>query len=74
MNFNGQCLMENNISIPRKVLNLYISYTLGPQLGNLNTDFALGNCLYGSVKLTKTADLHKYKYSGYGIRWYRGKK
>ena len=37
------------------------------QLRNLNTDFALGNCLFGSVKLTKNADLDKYKYSGYGI-------
>ena len=33
----------------------------------MNTDFTLGNCLFGSVKLTKNADLNKYKYSGYGI-------
>ena len=32
MNFNGHCLIKNNISIPKKVINLYISYTLGPQL------------------------------------------
>ena len=38
-----------------------------PQLRNLNTDFALTNCLFGSVKLTKNADLDKYKYPGYGI-------
>ena len=31
------------------------------------TDFTLGNCLFGSVKLTKNADLDKYKYSGYCI-------
>ena len=60
-------LIKNNIPIPTKVINLYISYTLGPQLKNLNTDFTLGNCLFGSVKLTKNADLDKYKYSGYGI-------
>ena len=52
---------------------MYISYTLGPQLKNLNTDFTLCNCLFGSVKLTKNADLHNYKYSGYIIgfdsRW-----
>ena len=41
MNFNGHCLIKNNISIPKKVINLYISYTLGPQLKNLNTDFTL---------------------------------
>ena len=44
INFNGHCLIKNNISILKKVINLYISYTLNPQLRNLNTDFALGNC------------------------------
>ena len=34
---------------------------------NLNTDFTLNNCLFGSVKVTKNADPDKYKYSGYGI-------
>ena len=29
INFNGHCLIKNNISIPKKVINLYISYTLG---------------------------------------------
>ena len=67
VSFNGNCLMKNSISIPKKVRNLYIYYTLGPQLRNLNTDFTLGNRLFGSVKLTKNADLDKYKYSGYGI-------
>ena len=70
MNFNGHCLIKNNISIPKKVINLYISYTLGLKLRNLNTEFALGNCLFGSVKLTKNADLDKYKYTGYGIAFY----
>ena len=55
------------ISILKKVINLYISYTLGPKFKNLNTDFTLGNCLFGSVKLTKNDDLEKYKYSGHGI-------
>ena len=51
----------------KKVINPYISYTLGPQLGNSNSDFILGNCLFGSVKLTKNADPDKYKYTGYSI-------
>ena len=67
MNFNGHCLMKNNNSIPKKVINLHISYKLGPQLRNLNTDFALSNCLFGSVKLNKNTDLDKYKYTGYDI-------
>ena len=34
INFNGHCLTKNNISIPKKVTNLYISYKLNPQLRN----------------------------------------
>ena len=55
INFNGPCLI-NNIYIPRKIMNMYISYTLNPWLRNLNTDFTLNNCLFGSAKLTKNAD------------------
>ena len=61
MTFNGHCLIKNHISIPKKVINLYISYTLTPWLRNLNTDFTL------SVKQTKSTYPDKYKYSGYGI-------
>ena len=43
------------------------SYAQGPQLRNLNIDFTLGNCLLGSVKLTKNAHLDKYRYMGYNI-------
>ena len=67
MNFNGHCLIKNDSFVHKKVINLYISYTLGPQLRNLNTYFTLGNYLFGSVKLTKNADPDKYKYIGYGI-------
>ena len=67
MNFNGHCLIKNNISILKKVINLYISYTPGPQLRNLNTDFTLGHCLFGPVKLTKNTDPDKYNYTGYSI-------
>ena len=67
MSFNGLCLIKNNIFIPKKVINLYISYTLGQQLKNLSTDFRLRNCLFGSVKLTKNANPDKYNYTGYEI-------
>ena len=66
INFNGHCFI-NNIYIPKKVINIYISDTLNPWLGNLNTDFTLNNCLFGSVKLTKNADPDKYKCSSYSI-------
>ena len=67
INFNGQCLIKNNISVPQKVTNLYISFTLGSQLRNLTTDFTLFNCLFGSVKLNMNADLDKSKSNGYDI-------
>ena len=67
INFNGYCLIKNGISIPKKVISLYISYKLSPQFRNINTDFTLSNCLFGSVKLTKNADPDKYKYNGYDI-------
>ena len=68
INFDGHCLI-NIISIPKKVINIYISYALNPWLRFLNTDFTLNNCLFksGSVKLTKNADPGKYKYICYGI-------
>ena len=56
-------------NIPNKVISFYISYLLTPWLRNLDTDFTLSNCLFGSVKLTKNADSDKYKYSDYSIRF-----
>ena len=46
---------------------MYLLHNKPPCLINLNPDFTLNNCLFGSVKLTKNADLDKYKYRGYGI-------
>ena len=68
ININGHCLKKNIYFFSKKVKNLNISYTLIPQLKPFNTDFTLSNCLFGSIKLTKNADLNKYKYTGYGIR------
>ena len=61
MNVNGYCLIKNNISIPKKVINLYNCYILGRQLRTLKfyTDFTLSNCSFGPVKLTKNADPDK---------------
>ena len=59
LTFNGNCLTKNNISINKKVINLYISYTLTPWLRNLKKDFTLSNCLFGYSKLTKNADSDK---------------
>ena len=66
INFNRNCLI-NSIYFPKKVINRYITYTLNRWLRNLNIDFTLNNCLFGSVELTKNAHPDKYKYNGYGI-------
>ena len=50
----------------RKVVNIYIFYELGAPSSNVN-DPTLKYCLFGTVVLTKNADIDKYGYSGYGI-------
>ena len=47
MDYNGHSLIKNEISISKNLINVYISYALGPQLRNLSSDFTLGNCLFG---------------------------
>ena len=51
----------------KDIVNLYITYKLDTWSKDLNTDFALGNFLFGAVKLTKNADPHKCKCSDHGI-------
>ena len=51
--FNGNCLISNNISVSKEVINLYISYITNPLLKNLNADFRLMNWLFGSTELAK---------------------
>ena len=60
-------LINSNISLSRKLINLYISYKLYTWSRNLNTDFTLSNCLFGAVKLTKNNNPDKYEYSDYDI-------
>ena len=38
---------------------------------NMSNYLTLGNCLFEAVTLTKNAEIDKYKYSGYGIRFDR---
>ena len=48
-------------------LNRCIVYELSSSLNNF--DFALENCLFGAVRLTKNADTDKYKCLVYGIEF-----
>ena len=66
IDFNKHHTINYNISLPKKIMNLYIYYILNPWLRNLDKDFTLKNCLFGSVKLTKTAEPDKCKHSGCG--------
>ena len=59
--FNGHCLIENNISISKKVINLDVSYKLTSWLRTLNIKRTLNNCFGRSVKLIENADPDKYK-------------
>ena len=67
LRFEESCLNQEDTTpiTPTNVLNLFIVYELDTWSQDLNADFALKDCLFGSVKITKNADTDKYSYSGY---------
>ena len=68
LKLKGICLKQNSVSFLHKnIVNSYITYELDTWSKDLNTEFILGNCLFGAVKLTKIANPDKYKYSGSGM-------
>ena len=65
--FTGRYLKQAVISYTHSnIVNIYIVYELDAFSSNSN-DPTLKNCLFGAVTLTKSTDIDKYKYSGYGI-------
>ena len=61
------CLKQSKISFTHgKVVNIYIVYELAASSSH-DSDPTIKNCLFGTVTLTKKADIEKYRYSGYGI-------
>ena len=69
--FTGNCLRQPKTTYThKKVINIYIVYELGASASHID-DPILKNCLFGAVTLTKNTDFEKYKYSGYGIGFYR---
>ena len=61
------CLKQLKASYThRKTVNIYIDYELGASSSH-SGDPTLKNCLFGGVTLTISADINKYRYSGYGI-------
>ena len=69
LKFQGSFLKQDRATFtPKNGVNLFLVYELvNIWSQDLNIDFTLKNCLFGSVKLTKNADPDKYSYSGYGI-------
>ena len=68
----GSCLKQPKISYTHgTIVNIYIVYELGGS-SSKNNDPTLKNCLFGAFTLTKSADIDKYQYSGYGIEFDRG--
>ena len=65
---NGSCFKQDKVTFNhRKVVNIYIVYELTGSSSNANYP-TVRNSMFGTVTLTKNADIDKYKYSGYGIR------
>ena len=65
--FTRSCLKQDKVTFNHgTVVNIYILYKLCASSSN-DSDPTLKNCLFGTVTLTKNADIEKYGYSGYGI-------
>ena len=68
LKFEGSYLkQEDKAAFTPKNVIFFIVYELDSWPRDLNTDFTLGGCFFGGVKLIKNADPDKYVYSGYGI-------
>ena len=67
LTFSGNCLKQPKLQYTHgTIVDIYIVYELGPS-GSNDNDPTLKNCLFGTVTLTKNADIDKSGYSGYGI-------
>ena len=64
LRFSRSILKQNKVTYSHgPMVNIYVVYRLITK----SNDFVLENLLFGAVKLTKSADISKYKYSGYSI-------
>ena len=63
--FNGDFLKQDKVTYNHgPIVNIYIVYRLIPD--TKDSSITLENYLFRSVRLTKNADIDKYKYSGHG--------
>ena len=64
------CLKQEKVTfIHKQVVNIDIVYEINLWPFTVGQYFTLRNSLLRAVKLTANADLDKYKYSDYGIRF-----
>ena len=67
ISFNGNYFIQDTITIPNNVINIYCVYELDPIDFSRNSEFTIQNPLFGAIEITKNANTSKYKYKGYGI-------
>ena len=66
--FTGSCLKQDKITFTHgKTVDIYIVYEISDSTRGYDDYPVLENCLFGAAKLTKNADIDKYKYYGYDI-------
>ena len=67
LRFTGSVLQQKTVTYShKKVVNLYVVYEI-TNFHGIDSYPTLTNALFGAVKLTKNADIDKYRYFGYGI-------
>ena len=59
--------MQEPITIPNNVINIYVVYKLDPISSTRNTDYTIQNALFGAMKVTKNTDSSNNNYKGYGL-------
>ena len=58
---NGHCLKQDQATLLYAgIVNIYTVYEITDNF-NVSSYPALGNCLFGAVKLTKNTDIDKYE-------------
>ena len=73
VSFNGNYFIQDPITTPNNVINIYCVYQLDPISSTRGTTFTIQNALLGAIKITKNPDTSKYNYKGYGICFDEGR-
>ena len=72
LRFTGNVLQQKTVIYShKKEVDRYVVYEI-TNFHGIGSYPTLTNALFGAVKLTKNADIDKYKYFGYGIGFDKG--